>query len=1037
MKALPWEIIDNFGVNRLPARATFTPVFEKGGEAAVSLDGDWSFAYLETPLATPEGFADPDFDDGEWDEIAVPSCWQMKGYERPHYTNVQYPIPIGNAPFVPSTNPTGLYRRVFAAPYAWKGRSVRLRFDGVDSCFEAWLNGAYVGMGMGSRLPHEFDVTKLVDFDGENVLAVRVVKWSAGTFLEDQDMWWLSGIFRSVSLVSFPKAASLDDVRISTDLDASYRDATLSVAADVSGTAAGLKGATLAAELTDAAGKAVWAKPVAAQVPAKGGTVELSAPVKAPRLWNAEDPCLYTLKVTLSGVREPVSATFRVGFRKVEIKDAVLLLNGQRLVFKGVDRHEFHPETGRTLSRETMLEDILLMKRHNVNAVRTSHYPDDPRWYDLCDEYGIYLIDECDLETHGFGYTKENITDNPAWEKACVDRMRRMVSRDRNHPSIVLWSLGNEAYFGCNHRKMVELTRALDPSRPIHYEGDYPCEMVDIYSRMYPSVQECEDIASGKGPCRSEWMRNLETPVERYNSRPFMLCEYVHAMGNGPGCVKEYWDVIWKYPRFAGAFVWEWIDHGIAAEDAEGRPFFAYGGDFGDTPNDGSFVCDGLVLPDRTPSPGLLELKQAMQPFSTELLDARAPRIRIVSRLAFTTAEGYAASWTLLADGEAIASGDLPLPALEPYGEAEVALPCKLPPAARERRELILVVGYRLARATAWAEAGFEVGFAQFPLRAAAATAAASESIPPVAADVCGDDDCGELHPSSNGGGRFMAWVGRDFEIVYDQASGTLTHWNVGGADMIEDGPLLNFWRPTTSNDGKGIDPRGFRAQGGWRNHGLHDLHARVDEAVVEKGKDGPVLAVPVYLSGSNKRCGIDAAIRYAVDATGALRVNISGKPTGKWECTWPRVGIQLRLPLAFANAAWYGRGPGETYSDTCAAGRFGVWRAPADSLKTPYVMPQENGSHFDTRWAAFSDDAGRGLRITADRPFCFGISRYETMDVEEAKHPNDLEPRDYFVLSLDIAQDGIGTGSCGPAPLPQYRLNPGAFDFTWTLAAK
>ena len=1029
MKALPWEVIDNFGVNRLPARASFTP-FVDGADATLSLDGEWAFAFLETPLETPADFADPDFDDGEWDTLAVPSCWQMKGYERPHYTNVQYPIPIGDAPFVPTANPTGLYRRAFSVPYGWKNRAIRIRFDGVDSCFQLWLNGEYIGMGMGSRLPHEFDITKLVDFDGENVLAVRVVKWSAGTFLEDQDMWWLNGIFRSVSLVSFPKALALEDVHFDTVFGKDFKNATLDITAVVSGAPAALKGARLSAGLFDAEGNAVWAKP--AEAAAAKGENKLSGAVKAPRLWNAEDPYLYTLKVSLSTAKDTVEASFKVGFRKIEIKDAILFLNGQRLVFKGVDRHEFHPETGRTLSKETMLKDILLMKRHNVNAVRTSHYPDDPRWYDLCDEYGIYLIDECDLETHGFGYTPANITDHAEWEKACVDRMYRMVSRDRNHASVIFWSLGNEAYFGRNHRKMVEFTRKADPTRPIHYEGDYECEMADVYSRMYPSVDECESICQGKGPMRTEWMRNKETPLERYNRRPFVLCEYVHAMGNGPGCVKEYWDVIWKYPKFCGAFVWEWIDHGIAAVDDEGREFFAYGGDFGDTPNDASFVCDGLVLPDRTPSPGLLELKQAMQPFATALADAKALKLKITSRLAFTTSAGYTAAWKILADGETLLSGTLPLPEIAPYATVEVAVPCKLPAAAKEKRELILVVSYALAKPAFWAEAGFEVGFAQFVVREAKKEACKAEVLPPMPAGFC--SDCGELHPAPEGDSRFFAWIGRDFEIVFDTACGTIASWTVGGREMLEEGPVFNFWRPTTSNDGKGIDPGNWRMQGKWRQYGLDDLHMRFDEAKIE---DGNVLAVPVYLSGSNKLCAIDAVMRYAVGADGSLSVGISGKPVGDWgESTWPRIGVQVRLPLAASSTAWYGRGPGETYSDTCAAGKFGIWRAPTDTLKTPYVVPQENGSHFETRWAEFTGNAGKGLRISADKPFCFGINRYETMDVEEAKHGPELEEQDYYVLSLDIAQDGIGTNSCGPRCLPKYDLKPGEFNFTWTFKA-
>lgn len=1028
MKPRSWEIIDNFGVNRLPSRASFTP-FVNAKESAVSLDGDWAFSFLESPIEAPTDFFEPEFDDCEWDTIAVPSCWQMKGYERPHYTNVQYPIPIGCAPLVPSKNPTGLYRRIFSMPYDWAGRSVRIRFDGVDSCFELWLNGEYVGMGMGSRLPHEFDITKLVDFDGENVLAVRVMKWSAGTFLEDQDMWWLNGIFRSVSLISQPKSIALEDLFFETPLDKDFKKGSLEITAKISGTAQAIKGANISFDLTDEDGKSIASKDKEA---VKKGENNFSLPVKAPKLWNAEAPYLYTLKATVTSGKETIEATFKVGFRKIEIKDAILFLNGQRLVFKGVDRHEFHTETGRTMSLETMMTDILLMKRHNINAVRTSHYPDDPRWYDLCDKYGIYLIDECDLETHGFGYTKANITDHPEWEKACCDRMERMISRDRNHPSIILWSLGNEAYFGCNHRKMVELTRKMDTTRPIHYEGDYECEMADVYSRMYPSVPECESICSGKGPFRNEWQRNLETPLARYNARPFMLCEYVHAMGNGPGCVKEYWETIWKYPRFAGAFVWEWIDHGIASVDDDGNALFAYGGDFGDKPHDASFVCDGLIFPDRTPSPGLLELKECMQPISTELVKGK--KLKLTNRMAFTSTKTYNAAWKLLGDGEVIASGALELPEIAPYETAEIPLPCTLP--KNDKRELAIIIEYTLAAPTFWANAGFEVGFAQFVLREKQFEVIKKNFLRPLPSEMCGD--CGDLHPAaSDEGARFYSWIGRDFEIVFDSAQGTIISWTVGGNELLESGPLFNFWRATTSNDGKGIDEGGWRVQKEWRNCGMHDLHMRFDEAVASEDDNNACLTVPVTLSGSNMTMSIDAQMKFAVDEAGALSVTISGKPVGEWCTTWPRIGIQLRLPLSLETTNWYGRGPGETYSDTCAAGKIGIWSAPSESLNTPYVVPQENGGHFETRYAEFVGLAGKGIKVSSDKPFSFGISRYETMDIEEAKHQTELPVQDYFVLSLDVAQHGIGTNSCGPRTLPPYELKPGEFNFTWTFTAK
>lgn len=1031
MKAHPWETIDNYGVNRLPPRATFSHGFDDGTPSACSLDGDWQFELLDSPLETPAGFGDRDFDSSEWASIPVPSCWQMQGFGHPHYTNVIYPIPTGMAPHVPTKNPTGLYRREFAAPQSFKGRSVRLRFDGVDSCFEVWLNGEFVGMGMGSRLPHEFDVTGLIDWKGANTLAVRVVQWSAGTFLEDQDQWWLSGIFRSVSLVAFPRKTAIEDVRVTTDFDAKYSDAVLGVEVRLSGAARDVAKATLEAELFDAAGARVFAKPLSAT--AKNGVANFSATVKKPLKWSAEEPNLYTVRVSLKDVGDPESASVRFGFRKVEIKDAVLMLNGRRLVFKGADRHEFNTLTGRTLSTETMLKDILILKRHNFNAVRTSHYPDDPRWYDLCDEYGIYLIDECDLETHGFGYNKQNPTNRPEWGNACADRMERMVSRDRNHPCVIMWSLGNESSYGCNHDRMIEVARRLDPSRPIHYEGDYVAAHADVYSRMYPSVDECGRILQGKGPDNRKHPHIMddEAPLSNYNSRPFVLCEYVHAMGNGPGGVKEYWDLVWKHPRFCGAFVWEWKDHGVTAKAPDGSDYFAYGGDFGEVPNDGSFICDGLLLSDQTPSPGLLELKQQMQPFAVELADAKSLRLRITSRLAFASSAGVSAGWAVLANGVAIASGVLELPEIPPYGEALAKVPWA-PSKAPGGQELILQVSFTLSTPTRWAPAGHELGFSQFVLRAAAPASKPPKAINPVAADFCGDG-CPDLHPSDRPDSRFRVWAGDDFDFTYDSAIGTIANWNYAGRDMLECGPLFNFWRSPTANEGKEI---GWRAGDEWRRFGLNHLMPRYGEATVVKTKDGPALEVPAWLSGHNQQsAAIDAKMRFAARADGSLAVSISGKPSGNWEnCNWPRIGIQLRIPLDFAAVRWYGRGPGESYPDSCAAGRFGIWSAPAESLRVEYAVPQETGSHMDTRWAEFLDAAGRGFRVEGPQPFHFAISRYESSDVDKAHHPYELKPQDYFVLSLDAAQTGLGSASCGPGVLEKYQLLPREFSFEWIL---
>jgi beta-galactosidase/evolved beta-galactosidase subunit alpha len=1045
-----WETIGNFGVNRLEPRAWFTPypdadaARQEGASPLVqSLDGVWKFHYAEMPGALIEGFARPDFDDAAWDVLPVPSCWQMHGYGRPHYTNVQYPFPV-DPPRVPTRNPTGSYRRVFTVPESWDGMQVRLRFDGVDSYFEAYVNGRLVGAGMGSRLPHEFDVTKQVKA-GANLLAVRVWQWSAGSYLEDQDMWWLSGIFRSVSLVALPKL-QLADLYVVPELDAKYEDAVLRVEAAVANLGPEAAAGQLELRLCDAEGAKVAAGKTAVGV-AAGATAaaDLRLKVKAPRKWSAEDPYLYRLTATLRDAAGAVcmSVPLRVGIRAVEIANGQIRVNGRKVYFRGVNRHEHHPDFGRAVPLDAMVQDILLMKRHNINAVRTSHYPDDPRWYDLCDQYGLYLIDECDLETHGFclpSWTDWSLNPlgDPQWEAPIVDRMQRMVRRDRNHPSVVIWSLGNEAGFGCNHAKMKAAANALDPTRPIHYEGDYHMQIADMYSCMYPSIEECERL------CKAEsdyTYRNRTTLLrERYASKPFILCEYAHAMGNGPGNLQEYWSLIYREPRFAGAFVWEWIDHGIRAiRGSDGLAqvaasttkheepgtknsdtFFAYGGDFGDRPNDGNFVIDGLVFPDRTPSPAMAELKQALAPVLTEAVEAAAGKLRITNRHMFLGLDHLAARWRLLADGERVQGGALALPKLAPFKSASVAVPLELP--RNDGREFILEIGYRLKDDAAWAPAGHEVAFAQFVVRAAKASAAKA----PAVVDR-------RLLPQAVEDSHRITITAPEYELVFCKGSGILRQWQVHGRPLLERGPVPNFWRAPTDNDG---GKRGVGVLREWYDHGLHALQHHVESVALTAAEDGaPCVTVKTRVAGPVVKVGIACEQVYTVLPDGSLSLLFRGAPWGEWKTIWPRIGLQLRLPASLARVRWYGRGPGESYVDSRSGQRLGCWTASVDELFTPYIFPQENGNRTETRRVTVVDAFGAGILATAEQPFDFSAHWYDTTDLEKAAHGYDLAKRDFVTLNLDLAQTGLGSNSCGPRALPHYELQPRAFACAFRLA--
>jgi beta-galactosidase/evolved beta-galactosidase subunit alpha len=1026
----PWEDIDNFGRNRLAPRANFIPYADQAsartGTRGASgrfqlLDGVWKFHYAAAPALAPADAALEACDTTGWTDIQVPLSWQMAGHGRPHYTNVQFPFPV-DPPHVPNANPTGSYRRTFIVPEDWDGQQVHLRFEGVDSYFEVHVNGRAIGTGMGSRLPAEFDITPALH-KGENVLAVRVVQWSAGSYCEDQDMWWLSGIFRDVYLLARPKV-HLSDVVVHTDLDGKYRDATLRVrAALANASGQAVKGAGVECLLFDDRGQPVLTADCSASATLRAhgaAELELSAPVKNPHKWTAETPYLYTLLLTLRDARGRVLEVVpqRIGFRSLEVKNAQILVNGRKIMFKGVNRHEHHPDLGRAVPIEAMRQDILLMKRHNVNAVRTSHYPDDPRWYDLCDQYGIYLIDECDLETHGFvmGGGKDwpgNPTNDPRWRDACLDRMRRMVHRDRNHPSVLLWSLGNEANFGCNHKEMAKLARQLDPGRPIHYEGDYQIETADVYSRMYASHQDCEVIGQGKQTLPQPWA-GTELPAKRYAAVPFVQCEYAHAMGNGPGGLKEYWDVYYKYPRMHGGFIWEWIDHGIRRHTADGREYFAFGGDFGDVPNDSNFVIDGLVFPDRTPSPGLVEYKKVIEPVQTQAVDLAQGKLKLTNRYDFASLDHLSMNWSLTADGQSVRSGTVALPAIAAGASGEVQVP-GAGLAGADGRDYWLNVSFTLAADTAWAPAGHEVAWAQFALPAAQEAAAVRGS--------------GPVRPRPEVHDTPHALIVRtaEGELTLDKLTGVITSWKQHGLDLLTRGPRLNFWRAPTDNDGG--DRGGLQQQ--WREVGLHQLQHRIDAVAWEKAGAANIrVTVDARIAPPIWRRAIACRYTYTIRGTGEVIVTAEGKPVGEWTTTWPRIGLQLKLPKALDQVTWYGKGPGESYSDSRQAARVGLWRADVAGLLTPYVFPQENGNHVDTRWVLLANRRDMGLLAVGRPTIDFSAHWYDTLDLDKARHTYELIPRDEITLNLDYRQTGLGTASCGPGPLPQYELQPQEFCF-------
>ncbi|QGZ52271.1 DUF4981 domain-containing protein [Streptomyces sp. QHH-9511] len=952
MSTLPWYEDVSPGAGALPPRAWYA----RSDAASLSLGGTWRFRLSPTADSEDESFAAEGYDCGAWGEITVPGHWVLQGKDRgaPAYTNVRYPFPV-DPPRVPTENPTGDHLRGFDLPDGWPetGDAV-LRFDGVESAARVWLNGEELGTFKGSRLPHEFAVGPLLKRRG-NVLALRVHQWSSGSYLEDQDQWWLPGVFRDVTLLHRPEGAARDFF-VHASYDHTSATGTLRVECDVPGR---VTVPELGIDTATGTGVTVRVEP-----------------------WSAERPRLYEGELAAGGERIPL----RIGFRTVCVEDGVIKVNGRRILFRGVNRHEFHPETGRAVDLATMRRDVELMKRHNINAVRTSHYPPHPAFLDLCDAYGLWVVDECDLETHGFEELdwRANPVDDARWTPALLDRAERMVERDKNHPSVIMWSLGNECGTGAGLTAMAAWIRDRDPLRLVHYEGDRSCADTDVYSRMYPPHAEVEVIGR----------REDDGPTAR-RELPFVLCEYGHAMGNGPGGLAEYQRLFERYERCQGGFVWEWIDHGLV----HARYGHAYGGDFGEELHDGNFVCDGLLFPDRTPSPGLVEYKKVIEPVRIEAGTA-AGSVRVTNLHDVVDLSAVSFVWSHLVDGESIGSGPLAVPGLAAGESAEVRLPA--PPEDEREGERTWTVRALLAGDTAWAPAGHEIAWGQLPVS-------------------------GPLRAVKTSGVRPLV-EGRRITLgpaVFDARTGEPVA--LGGISLT--GLRLDVWRAPTDNDHGAAWQPDERHGLLWHELGLHRMRHRVD--AVET--DGEAVTVRTRVAPAARDVGLRTVYRWTSDGT-RVGLKVSVTPEGEWRLPLPRLGVRLGLPAAWDRVAWFGGGPGEAYPDTRAAARLGRWRATVDELQTPYLRPQENGARIGTRWVELGDGEGR-LRVEGDPVFWFTARRWTSELLDAADHLADLVPGDTVWLNLDHAQHGIGSQSCGPGVLPEHRLHAAPATFSFTFA--
>lgn len=1010
-----WENPQLQAINRLPMHASGFPFANEAGALTRqplnspwvrSLDGTWRFYLAPNPFQLPLQFEQPGFDDAGWDTLTVPGNWTMQGYDKPIYCNIQMPIPL-NPPHVPlDDNPTGLYRRTFDLPADWENGRVILRFDGVESAFYVWVNGQKTGFSKDSRLPAEFDITGLVR-PGRNHLAVQVIRWSDGSYLEDQDHWRMAGIYRSVWVYRLP-ALHLWDVFARPLVHEDYRSAVLEVDARLGGALTQADGARVEMQLFDPHGQAVFDgyqsaefRPAAERMP----VVHHQRMIAEPLLWSAETPHLYTLVVRLVEQGGAALQYFacRVGFRRVEVRDRQFLINGRRVRIRGVNRHEHDPQHGKTLSLESMLADIRLMKQNNINAVRTSHYPNDERWYDLCDEYGLYVWDEANIEAHAL---YDRLCHDPDWRLAFLERGARMVERDKNHPSVVVWSLGNESGYGANHTALAGWIRAFDPTRPLHYEGAIAADWEggqaasDIVCPMYPPVEKIRRFG-----------------LHSRDPRPLIMCEYAHAMGNSPGGLGEYWDTIHATPGLQGGFIWDWVDQGLLKTDPNGTPCWAYGGDFGDQPNDRNFCINGIVFPDRTPHPALYEVKKVYQPLRISPLDLREGWVEIHNDYDFLSLAHLSGEWEIAVDGEIWQCGSLPR-LTTPAGERQrVQLNYRLPP-LDPGQEAFLTVRFGLARSEPWADAGHEVAWEQFRLPL---------DVPVVIHPFSG---LARLEAAQSGG--VLRLRSDEFEAAVDLQTGFIREYRFHGHSLIEDGLRLNLWRAPTDNDGfKWAEDHRGKLLGEWLAAGLNRVEHHLRQIEWSQPADSVVLVRTVQqVSAAGVSSGFNAINDLVFYGSGWLMARLSVKPFGRLPVL-PRLGAQLTLPPGLEQFCWLGRGPHESYNDRKRGAAVGLYCGSVDEQYVPYIMPQENGNKTDVRWAALRDDSGWGLLASADRYLEVSVSHFTADDLYRALHTNELVRRPQVFLNLDVRHLGLGSASCGPGVGEGYQIHPAAERFS------
>jgi beta-galactosidase len=1004
-------------INRMPPHATLTPYADLASALSadraaspwhMSLDGQWDFAIFAHPDAvTPDHLANAD-----WRTTPVPSLWTMQGYELPQYLNIKMPFDHA-PPMVPNPNTTGAYRRTITVPASWSSRRIIVHFGGVEGMLCVYIDGKAVGMSKDSRTPAEFDITTLVNDGKSHELLAVVVRWSDATFIEDQDQWWHAGISREVFVYS-TDVPYLRDLSVVAQPDSDYVGGTLHVKAYANTPGDIRTDWSVSLQLFDADREPLLAEPLVAtpniqrdKWGARCNAVDIanfSAHLRRINCWSHETPELYTVVVTFHTEHGDTFYSTRTGFRDVKIANRQLLINGQAVQINGVNRHDHDDTKGRVISRELMRQDILLMKQFNINAVRCSHYPNDPAFYDLCDEYGLYVVDEANIESHAFNF---DMCRDPHYTAAFVDRVRNMVERDKNHPCIIAWSLGNESGYGPNHDAAAGWVRHADPTRVLHYEGAIAREFgrdwdqghlaTDLICPMYPSLDSI--IA---------W-----SDAGAHDPRPLILCEYSHAMGNSNGTLAEHFAAFESLPGLQGGFIWEWVDHGIRQQTPDGRSYWAYGGDFDDHPNDANFCADGLIWPDRTPHPALYEFKYLARPVTVNATAAMGI-YTITNRRYFTSIDDLAGEYIVTIDGEAMLNGTINVRGLAPQSTRDVLVP-SLPELIAQHPQALIAVEFhfRKRRSSSSMPIRHELAWDQHVVQHATSTYQYQR---------------GARIKITNT--ELVLQVGRT-KAKFNPETGQLVSYGTPRRNFILQGPLLCVWRAALDNDGLKLWPNHpSKLLPNWRALGIDHVRMHLDEFE----RVGSRLAFTFRGSGRGNSKDIRHTITYVMNNDGSLRIENYVK-LGEDLIDLPRVGIQLMLPLQYRAISWLGRGPWENYPDRKASALIGHYEADVDEFYVPYIMPQEHGLRTDVVRVSAANARGNTLHIHADAPFAFSASRYTPEDIFAATHTTDLVPRDAVTLQLDAAHRGVGTGSCGPDTLEHYKILSRRHRFAFTLS--